>query len=60
MNDEAKSEWLRLGEELRDVSQDKFDEVLEGLRDLIEAQRIIARFDWQLMFRGRPSKRYSA
>lgn len=49
-----------MGERLLDVSPEKFDEVLRGLKDVIEAQEIIARFDGQLFFRGRPKKLYRA
>ena len=54
------AEWIALGEQLREVDEAKYVEVMAGLRDLIDAQRIIRRFDWQLMFRGRPRKRYHA
>lgn len=60
MSKEADDEWAALGEELRDLNPEKHAEVISGLRDLVEAQKIIARFDWQLMFRGRPRKRYHA
>lgn len=60
MNDEKKAEWLALGEELLTANPDKFHEALQGLRDVVEAQRILARFDGQLFFRGRPKKRYHA
>lgn len=60
MDDDKKREWLELGAELLDASPEKFAEVKQGLRELIEAQRIIAEYDWQLMFRGRPRKRYHA
>jgi hypothetical protein len=35
-------------------------EVLRGLREVVEAQEIIARFDTQLFLRGRPRKVYRA
>jgi hypothetical protein len=57
MNDNVKDEWVALGERLLAVCPEKFLEVLRGLRELIEAQEIIARFDWQLPFRGRPRKK---
>lgn len=60
MTDEVKAEWVDLGERLLSACPEKFVEVLRGLRDLIEAQEIIRRFDWQLMFRGRPRKKYTA
>lgn len=60
MDDDTKDEWRTLGERLLDVSPEKFAEVLRGMRDVVEAQEIIARFDWQLMHRGRPRKLYRA
>lgn len=59
MEDQLK-EWRDLGEELADVGPDKFAELLQAMRLIVEAQRTIARFDWQLLFRGRPRKRYLA
>lgn len=60
MDEQLKSEWVALGERLLCVCPEKFREVVRGLRDLIEAEEIIARFDWQLLFRGRPKKKYLA
>jgi hypothetical protein len=60
MDDDTKTELLELGERLLAAGPDKFYEVLRGLREVVEAQEIIARFDWQLMHRGRPRKRYQA
>lgn len=60
MDDDKKAVWLSLGEELLAADPDKFHEALRGLRDVVEAQRILARFDGQLFFRGRPKKRYHA
>jgi len=60
MDEETKKKWLDLGALLLEVSPEKFDEVMRGLRDVIEAQTILAKYDWQLMFRGRPRKRYHA
>ncbi len=60
MDDKTKDEWRELGERLLEASPEKFDEVLRGMRDVVEAQEIIARFDWQLMHRGRPRKLYRA
>jgi len=60
MDDETKKEWAALGERLLDVSPEKFNEVMRGLRDVVEAQEIIARFDSQPFFRGRPKKIYRA
>jgi hypothetical protein len=52
--------WMEIGARLLAAGPDKFDEVLRGLQDVVEAQEIIARFDWQLMHRGRPRKVYRA
>lgn len=60
MDDDAKREWAELAERLHTAGPDKFYEVLRGLRDVVEAQEIIARFDWQLLHRGRPRKVYRA
>lgn len=60
MDDKTKAEWLRLAERLQAAGPEKFDEVLVAMRDLVEAQEIIARFDWQLMLRKRPRKQYLA
>lgn len=60
MDDETRDEWLALAERLLAVGPEKFYEVLGGLREVVEAQEIIARFDWQLLHRGRPRKVYRA
>ncbi len=60
MDEETKAEWLELGERLLDAGPEKFYEVLRGLRDVVEAQEVIAKFDWQLLHRGRPRKVYRA
>jgi hypothetical protein len=60
MDDETKAEWVELGERLAAAGLDKFFEVLRGLREVVEAQEIIKRFDWQLLLRGRPRKVYRA
>lgn len=60
MDDETRREWIELADRLYAAGPDKFHEVLRGLRDVVEAQEIIARFDWQLLHRGRPRKRYTA
>jgi hypothetical protein len=60
MDDETETEWLELGRRLLAAGPEKFDEVLRGLREVVEAQETIARFDWQLLHRGRPRKRYEA
>jgi hypothetical protein len=60
MDDETKAEWLALGERLLAAGPDKFYEMLRMLREVVEAQETIAKFDWQLLHRGRPRKRYEA
>jgi hypothetical protein len=60
MDDEVKAEWMELAKRLIAAGPDKFHEVLRGLRDVVEAQEVIAKFDWQLLTRGRPRKRYEA
>lgn len=54
------NEWLELGRRLRALSPEKFDEALRGMRDVVEAQEVISRFDSQLFLRGRPRKLYEA
>ena len=60
MDDETKAEWMHLAERLLAAGPEKFFEVLRGMRDVVEAQEVIARFDWQLLHRGRPKKVYRA
>jgi hypothetical protein len=60
MDDDQKAEWLELGERLVAAGPEKFREVLRGLREVVEAQEIIARYDHQLFLRGRPRKTYRA
>ena len=52
--------WADLGRRLLLANPDKFAELLDALEKIVEAQEVIARFDWQLLFRGRPRKRYLA
>lgn len=54
------SEWTELGAKLAVVGPEKFGALLEALRRIVEAQEVISQFDWQLLFRKRPSKRYQA
>lgn len=54
------AEWLAIGERLRTLDPEKYREVVGGLREVIEAQEIIARYDSQLLYRGRPRKKYVA
>jgi hypothetical protein len=60
MDEETKAMWLELGDRLLAAGPAKFFEVLKGLHDVVEAQEIIQRFDWQILFRGRPRKVYRA
>lgn len=53
-------EWSALGAKLAELNEKKFDELLDAMRGIVEAQECLAQFDWQLMFRARPSKRYRA
>lgn len=54
------TEWTDLAARLEVVCPEKHDELLEALRQIVETQETIARFDWQLLFGTRPSKRYMA
>lgn len=60
MDDDTRNEWLALAERLAVVGPEKLTDVIRRLRDVVEAQEIIARFDHQLFMRGRPTKRYLA
>ena len=53
-------EWTDLGARLATAGPEKYDEILVALRKIVEAQELIAEFDWQLLFGERPSKRYQA
>lgn len=53
-------EWTALGKRLAEVGPAKFEALLGALRKIVEAQEEISRFDWQLLFRKRPTKRYQA
>jgi hypothetical protein len=53
-------EWSELGARLAKAGPEKYAEVLEAIRKIVEAQEVIAQFDWQLLFGERPSKRYHA
>lgn len=57
---DAMIDWGELGLRLAEASPEKFDEVLRALQQVVEAQETLAKFDWQLPFRGRPRKRYLA
>jgi len=54
------SEWMDLAARLAIAGPSKYDELLQALRQIVEVQEEIARFDWQLLFGERPSKRYHA
>lgn len=60
MDDETKAEWLRLAERLFASSPEKHEEALRAMREIVDASEVIARYDWQLMLRGRPRKQYRA
>lgn len=60
MEDDLLSEWAALGLRLARAEPEKFDEVLRSIRNVVEAQELLAGFDWQLFLRGRPRKRYLA
>ena len=53
-------EWTEIGARLAAAGPEKYAEVLEAVRKIVEAQEVIAQFDWQLLFGERPSKRYRA
>lgn len=54
------TEWTELGERLARSGPTKFGELLDALRKIVDAQELIAEFDWQLLFGRRPTKRYQA
>lgn len=53
-------EWTEIGLRLATAGPEKYDEILVALRQIVEAQEVIARFDWQLLFGARPAKKYRA
>lgn len=57
---EDMAEWSQLGARLALAGPQKFEELIEALRKIVDAQETIAQFDWQLLFGERPSKRYRA
>jgi hypothetical protein len=59
-NSDDVKEWAELGMRLSVVGPEKFAELLSALRKIVEAQELISKFDWQLLFRRRPNKRYQA
>lgn len=54
------AEWLELAKRLAIAGPEKYAELLEAMRKIVEAQETIAAFDWQLLFGERPNKRYQA
>jgi hypothetical protein len=61
MTPEELAEWIELGLRLHAAGPEKHDQVVTSLRRVVDAQEVIAEFDWQLAFRpGRPGKRYEA
>lgn len=53
-------EWGELGHRLAVAGPEKYEEILDALRKIVDAQETIAAFDWQLLFGVRPTKRYQA
>ena len=54
-------DWLELGDELRVINPERYSEVLECVREIVEVQRLLAAHDQKLVLRDRrPTKRYSA
>lgn len=60
MDDSTKLLWVALGDRLASACREKFNEVIKSIEHVVEAQEVLAKFDWQLWFRGRPRKRYTA
>lgn len=61
MSPDEMAEWIELGMRLRTAGPEKHEQVMETLRQVVDAQETIAAFDWQLAFRtSRPRKRYRA
>lgn len=60
MDNKDVTEWAELGARLVDANEQKFTELLDALRKIVDAQEMIAQFDWQLFLRSRPGKRYQA
>lgn len=53
-------EWTELGARLAVAGPEKYDEILDALRKIVDAQETISSYDWQLLFGRRPTKRYQA
>lgn len=60
MDEKTRVVWALLGERLAVAGPEKFDQVVERLTDVVEAQELISEYDYQLFLRGRPRKRYLA
>lgn len=62
MDEETLAKWIVLGNRLAVAGPEKFEDVMERLVLIVEAQEIIAQYDDQLFLRGgkRPNKRYRA
>lgn len=61
MNSKKLADWIELGARLDASNPEKFDQVTDALRNVVDAQETISEYDWQLMFReGRPTKQYLA
>lgn len=62
MDEETKTQLIDLAERLAVAGPEKLKDVLERLKNVVEAQEIIAQYDHQLFLRGgkRPTKRYLA
>ncbi len=60
MDKEKELYWMELGARLAAAGPEKFDQIFKSIEKIVEAQEVLARFDWQLPFRGRPRKRYLA
>lgn len=53
-------DWTEIGARLLTASPKRFDEILQVLRETLDAAETIAAFDHQLFLRPRPTKRYLA
>lgn len=52
--------WMEIGARLMTASPKRFNEILETLKETLDAAELIAAFDHQLFLRPRPTKRYLA
>jgi hypothetical protein len=60
MSPDEIAEWLSFGMRLKAAGEEKYAEVVASLELVVAAQETLAEFDWQLMFRSRPGKQYTA